>query len=189
VRFVTPITDRTAADIAAKTAKAYLNILDWVRIYGNAEYVNWLLEYLSDVEIEFNTLTEPTITTIPEGAGDINELLENIEQIRVWSGIASYGGMTEIKDDWFSGPAAAAPDYEDVNQWEETLEIIHEAIFRSSDYRIYCGVATAGQERFYQHRWRRMWVLPSTSPVRRSRTGVAMANAGLTRNNMFRRYD
>lgn len=186
--YTTPIFDRTVDDISARTAKAFFNLSDWMRVYGNAQIVNAIVSALNG-HIAFDTVVEPTITTIPT-VTELNTLLANIERLRVGSGLPPIEGITSIKHDWIEGSAADAPDYLDANDWEKVLDVIFHSVVLSTDYRVYCGVAGAGQPRLYQARWRvHGWVPDSVSPVRRARTGVATTNTGLTRNNSFRRYD
>jgi hypothetical protein len=188
--YETPIFDRTADDIASKTAKAFLNVADWIRIYGNAAFVHVLVAFLVEYDPAFNTLDAPSITTIP-GAVEFNQFLENIEALRAAANLPEIPGLVEIKDDWLGGPLAAAPDYEDANDWERVLEIVRSRIILLVDYRMYCGVPEAGQARFYQHRWRLFpdWAPPSDTPVRRPRTVVALSGTNMTRQNKWRRYD
>jgi hypothetical protein len=45
------IYDRTQADIDAKTAKAYLNISDWLRISANTDFVRDIAEFVTSSDI------------------------------------------------------------------------------------------------------------------------------------------
>ena len=186
--YITPITDRTQADIDARTSKAFFNVADWVRIYGNAKQVHDLFVVLG-FSVPFNTLSTPTQVTIPS-VHTFNSFLENIETLRVAAGLPVIPGLTEIKVDWLEGSSAESPDYLDANDWERVLDILYNNIGFTLDYVIYCGVANAGQPRFYQHRWRQFggWVLPSLSPVRRPRTGIAIMGTRLMRQNKWRQY-
>ncbi len=190
MRYTTPVTDRSADDIVAKTEKAFFNLADWMRIYNNAQIVAVLVAFLNKVEVTFNAVAEPTTATVPTVA-DLNTLLANIERARLASGVPESYGAVEIKDDWDDGISAEAPDYLDVNQWERVLDVIFNAVGGLVDYnRMYCGVAAVGQPSFYQHRWRQFaWVPVSAAPVRRARTGFASCGTGLTRNNCWRHYD
>jgi len=40
------------------------------------------------------------------------------------AGVAVVGALTSIKDDYIAGINEDAPDYNDVNLWEETIDII-----------------------------------------------------------------
>jgi len=190
MRYTPGITDRTELDVSGRTAKAFINVIDWVRIYNNSKIINLIVEFLNDQEIEFNEIETPVITKIPYVA-DLNTLLGNIERARVAACFPVIPGLVEIKDDWLSGSAPTTPTYLDANDWEKVMEVILQSFAAVLDYRVYCGVAATGQQRFYQNRWRIYpnWVQESVSPVRRNRTGIAVSGAGLTINNLGRRYD
>ena len=187
--YQTPVTDRTADDIVNQTAKAFFNVSDWLRIYNNTQVVNALVEFLLDIDIAFDALSTPTITTIPTVA-QLNTLLLNIERIRLASGFPAIDGLTEIVTSWADGTSADAPTYIEANQWEQVLDTIYRSIARSVEYQPYCGVLGAGQSRLWQHRFRQYseWVAYNPNPVRHARTGCAVAGTGLTRSDGFRRY-
>jgi hypothetical protein len=122
VAYVTPITDRTAADIAARNSKAYMNVADWTRIYGNSQLVNSLATVIRNEIILFNALALPTITTIPTVAY-VNTMLANIDRLRL--AVADVlPDLTEVKDDWLAGSGNPSPNYIDANLWESTLHAI-----------------------------------------------------------------
>lgn len=188
MRYTTPITDRTALDVTNKTAKAFFNVADWQRIYNNTQVTKALVDLLLSINITFNTVVTPTILTIPT-VTELNTLLANIERIRIASNLPSITGLTEITSAWLAGSSVDAPDYLDVNEWEQVLDIVFAVIGYSVEYAVYCGVAAVGQPRFYQHRFRQYtWVADAVSPVRRARTGIATSASGLTRNNSWRKY-
>lgn len=188
MKYKAPIIDRSLADIAARTSKAFFNASDWQRVYGNAEITNALVAYLTKVSIQFDIIPDATIATVPT-VSELNALLANIERIRVSAGFPAINGLVEIKDDWAAGSAATAPDYLDANDWERVLDILISTIGSLTEYVVYCGVSAAGQPRFYQHRFRQYdWVQAAETPLRRARTNVAVTGAGLTRNNGYRRY-
>jgi hypothetical protein len=188
MRYVEAITDRAQTDIDSLTAKAFFNVIDWQRIYNNSQVAKAIVDFLLSINVSFDELTEPSITTIP-AVTEINTLLANIEAIRAASGLPEIDGITEIFSDWQEGPGANAPDYLDVNEWERILEALIRSFPAMIDYQIRCGVSATGQIRFYQYRFRRLTFVPDDpSFVRRSRTGIANSGVGLTRNNSFRRY-
>lgn len=184
-----PITDRTADDITNRTAKAFLNVVDWIRINGNARLVNTLVTVLRGLNIEFTELSQPVITTFPS-TDDINAFIENIDRLREAAYMPAASGLVALKHDYRAGMSGDSPDYQAVNDWEKDLELLRSLIVTSSDYMIYCGVAAPGQPRFWQVRWRinPNWVQPAASPVRRARSGAAACGTGLMRQNQFRRY-
>ena len=188
-KFITPIYDRTLADISSRTPKAFFNVADWRRVYGNSQIVNDLLFILFGNDVDFDTLTEPVITTIPTVTA-VNTMLENIERVRLACGLPTIAALGEIKTDWAEGSAADAPDYIDANQWEEIINAVFVGLGYSVEYLVYCGVANVGQPRFYQHRFRQFqgWVKPVIIPLRMPRTGVAAAGQSLLRQNRFRGF-
>lgn len=190
MKYIPGITDRTELDVSGRTAKAFINVVDWVRIYNNAKIASLIVSFLIDQEIQFDAVETPVITKIPYVA-DLNKLLGNIERARAAAGLPAIPGLVEIKDDWLSGSAPATPTYLDANDWEKVIEVIFNSFAASLDFRVYCGVAATGQTRFYQNRWRVYpnWVQDSLTPVRRNRSGISISGAGLTRNNLGRRYD
>jgi hypothetical protein len=187
--YILPITDRAQSDIDNETSKGYFNISDWERIHGNTETAKILISILLNTTITQNIITHPVITTIPTVA-EINLFIQNINLVRTGSGMPAITGIETLKEDWQAGRSAGAPTFAVVNSWERVLDVVYNAVVRSVDYAIYCGVAAAGQPRFYQNRWRTYaWILPSETPVRRARTGIATTGSNLTRTNNFRRYE
>jgi hypothetical protein len=189
MRYIAPVTDRSAADIANKTAKAFFNVADWQRVHNNAQVTKALVDFLLSINVTFDAVIEPTIATVPTVA-QLNALLGNIDRLRIESSLPAITGLAEITSDWQSGTGANAPDYLDANEWEQVLDVILNSVAKAVEYQIYCGVANVGQMRFYQSRWRKYaWVQNAVSPVRSHRTGIAVSGAGITWNNGFRRYN
>jgi len=122
--YITAITNRTIEDVRNKTSKAYFNIADWERIYNNTFLTKNLAEILLSSGITLSTLSVPTITTIPTAA-NFNALLTNIETLRLAVISESItGAQTEINDAWEAGLLKTAPDWEDANLWESTIDAI-----------------------------------------------------------------
>jgi hypothetical protein len=151
--WVTPITDRTQDDIDNLTSKGYFNISDWTRIDGNITVIKTMLDNNNYLDIPLNSLTAPTVTTIPE-VTDINDLVENIVFLQQSACISS-SLLATLKYDYQSGANAIVPDFEDVNDWESNLLILYEAIPNAVTYRCRCGVFGSGQSRLWQNRFRR----------------------------------
>ena len=188
MKWQTPITDRTAADILARTGKAFFNLLDWARVYGNAQIVNRLARALLAMDVHFTELSQPVMTDFPT-ADDVNSLSGNIDAVRASMALPAATGILSIKHDYQAGAGGSAPDYQAVNAWELDSEIARNLLLPLAQYQIYCGVGTSGQPRFWQNQFRRRPLVPdAATPVRRARTGVATAGTGLIRNNLFRRY-
>ena len=151
--YTTPIiTDRDSDDIIAQNSKAFFNVADWTRIYGNSLEVNTLLA-TNIYTLDFDTITTPTTADIPLQA-ELNVLLANIERMRLWASIYLNAYITdplfvEVKDDWASGEA---PDYTHANSWEKVLDLLHDYLdpftpptvsgnweFRSGDWELVGG--------------------------------------------------
>lgn len=147
------ITDRTLADIQNRAAKAFFNVADWNRINGNTAEVQAQILSLLGVNVALITLTAPTTTTFPSAAS-INQLVENIERLRVAACLPSATGIVPLKYDYQAGAGAEAPDYQAVNAWEQALNLMHNLLPQAADYFVSCGVAAAGQARFWQARFR-----------------------------------
>lgn len=160
--YVTAVTDRTQTDIDTRTSKAFFNVADWDRIEDNAIFVkDELITYSGAVIIFTGIASAPAITSIPN-VDDFNRLLENIEYLRqaaasVIPTLTDTAGFSAIAYDWEAGASKEAPDYTDVNQWERVIDLIHSQIAAETSLKF-----------------------------RYARTGIAMANSGLTWNNRFR---
>lgn len=188
-RWQTPIIDRTAADILARTAKAFLNVADWIRINGNTDQVRVLMSVMLLMDVTLTDLETPAITDFPT-ATDINTLIENIDLLRQNSQLPTISGLIALKYDWQSGAGAQAPDYNRVNEWELDLLLLRDMLVNAANYLVYSGVSNVGQQRFWQVRFRTWpsYAQPAVAPVRYARAGLADCGAGLLRNNSWRRY-
>lgn len=181
-----PVTDRTLADVLSRTEKAFFNVADWLRIYGNSEHVNTLVNKLLGLAIPFTTLTPPAITHFPT-ADEINALIANIDRLRQAAALPESSGVVPLKTDWQPGNGAAAPDYEDANDWERDLALVRALLITAVEQVIYCGTFNCGQPRMLQVGFRRWggYVPEAYDPVRRVRMG-SRAGTGLTRQNRWR---
>jgi hypothetical protein len=189
MKLVSPVTDRTFADVTNRTAKGFINVSDWIRIYENAQLMSLVTAFLLNTEIQFDQLAEPTATSFPT-VEDLNTLLANIQRAREASGLPTIEGLDDIKTDWTAGVSSASPNYVDANTWERVTQLVLTSVVASLEYKIYTGVANCGQERFYQCRWRvsNQFVPSAESPTRKVRMGNAQTGTGLTRQNSYRRY-
>ena len=186
--WIDPITDRTSSDIANRTAKAFFNVVDWLRIDNNTRIVHVLAEALLGVGVDLTSLPEPTTATIPD-VEDINAFVGNIEAARKVGGLPGALGMVPLVDDYGGGSGTDAPDWQDVNAWERNLDILHTYLVHAAAYRVGCGIAEAGQARFFQSRFRAVPLVPAVaSPARRARCDAAICGTGAMRQNKFRRY-
>lgn len=151
--YITPVTDRTYADVVNKTSKGYFNVADWTRIYGNAQYVNGLLATIA--LSPFTTIATPTITTIPS-ATNLNALLYNIELMRL--ALIAIGidlGQPSLNYSWVAGVDQDAPDYMDANDWERSINLIYLFINGNQPRHAITGKASTGQGLTRQHSFRR----------------------------------
>jgi hypothetical protein len=151
--WVNPIIDRTSADILARTVKAFMNVADWTRIHGDTTEIQAQITSLLGLTVTLTTLTTPAITHFP-AAAEINALIANIEAVRVGACLPVTTGVVVLKHDYLDGNGAVAPDYLAVNGWERNLSLLHSLLPNASDYVVHCGVANAGQPRFWQHKFR-----------------------------------
>ncbi len=143
--YTTPITDRDYADILAQNSKAFFNVADWTRIYNNADHVNDQVNSYYGSSVAFTAVSSPTDDDISTIA-DFNTLLGNIEVLRAWVvANVSYSPSeldTEIKDDWVAGQGEVSPNWQNVNRWENHIDIMcWISIVQRSPIT---GVATAG---------------------------------------------
>jgi hypothetical protein len=188
LNWIAPITDRTRDDLQARTAKAFLNVSDWLRIYGNTILDQRAVQAIIGLNAVLTSLTQPAITEFPSVV-DINTLIENIDLLREATCLPASLGLVALKHDYIAGSGAEAPNYEDVNDWERDILLIRDQLLILADYLVYCGVANCGQTRLWQNQFRRwIYVQDALSPVRLGRCGVAITGSGLTRQNYFRRY-
>ena len=185
--FILPITDRTLTDDLAGTDKSFFNVIDWIRIYGNTTYVRALMVVLRGINVDYESLGEPTTATFPS-ADDINSFIQNIENLRIASGLGTSGGLKVLKADYEGVENSEVPDYEDVNDWERNLLLLKNLTIAVSTYIVFCGVAGCGQIRHWQNRYRNFFIQPVDNPVRRPLSGLAVCGAGMMRQSEFRRY-
>lgn len=147
-----PIYDRTADDVINHTSKGFFNVVDWVRINGNAFYLEALANLLFDVNISLTELDEPAVTTIPS-ADDVNAFVANIEMLRTGAHIPLNGELVSLSTPYLTGQNVIAPDFNAVNNWESNLKLLKDFVIGTAIYMIKCGIATAGQERTWQNRF------------------------------------
>ena len=152
--WITPIYNRTLADVTNKTSIGVFNVLDWNRITGNIAVVLVMANANVLLNIAQNSLTQPTATTIPSVV-DINNLAQNIELIRAAIGIPITTGCVPINYAYQSGMNGISPNYNAVNTWELDLNLIYIYLPPIINYREPCGVAACGQAHFRQNLFRR----------------------------------
>ncbi|MBI5954381.1 MAG: hypothetical protein HY865_22215 [Chloroflexi bacterium] len=189
LKYIHPITDRTLADITARTAKGYFNLVDWYRVYDNSVYLRDLLECLLGRTLSWTDVSYPTITTFPTVAS-LNQMLQNIINMEESAGFPVISGMVVITADWQEGTGAVSPDYEDANNWENLIEQVRNTIALAADYRIQSGVSSCGQQRFFQSRFRTFrYAIPVYSPIASFVAGIGSSDCGSVRGRKFRTYE
>lgn len=151
--YITPIFDRTIVDIQTKTPKAFLNVSDWNRIYGNAAYASNYVATLFGVAIPFDVISAPDTFSFASVA-DVNKLLANINRIPVTIDLAPDTISRLSLVYWMAGPYVKAPDYEAVNRWEYIIDQIIVICTVTASYWVHSGVGACGQTRFWQNRFR-----------------------------------
>ena len=138
--YVTPITNRQLSDVVNKTPIGYFNVSDWVRIYGNALYINAEMAAIGHA-VTFITASTPTTSSIPS-ITDVNNLLTNIDNMRQYVNtlLAEISPFATLL--YVVGAGGTTPSYLDINQWELTIDLIKQFldIFTIAD--VICGVAT-----------------------------------------------
>jgi hypothetical protein len=152
--WISPIFDRTLADITGHTSKGYFNVADWVRIHGNTAWIKSFMNTNNYLDIPLISLSTPDTTTWPTAVSR-NQLIENIERLRLAACLpVLLPNLKVLPYIWGDGANALAPEYEDVNDWERNLNVIHDGVVGAVNYRIHCGVPSTGQSRMWQHRFR-----------------------------------
>jgi hypothetical protein len=179
--------DRTEQDLVQRTAKAFLNVSDWLRIHGNTEQVQAFIRLMLSLDVELEPLTAPTVASFPS-AGEINSLIENIDRLREAVSLPDGAGLVALRHNYVPGSGAEAPDYRAVNDWERDLWLVRDLLARALDYLVWPGVGNCGQPRFWQARFRAWprYVKPVFVPKRMARCGVAFSGAPLARQNKWR---
>lgn len=114
MKYITPITDRTRIDVLGKTSKGYINLDDWLRIYGNVRLVSAIGSILEGVP--FTEITEPTRSYILNDE-EINTLVNNI--IEIVGVFGTPAQLALLRNNW---GGVDSPKYSDVNAWESVTE-------------------------------------------------------------------
>jgi hypothetical protein len=185
-KWVEPIIDRTAADVSERTPKAFFNVADWVRINGNTQQIQAVVNVMLALNIPVAALAQPTLTTIPS-VEDINAFIANIERLRAAACLPVATGATPLKTDYKAGNSADAPDYVAVNAWERDLLLIRVCLVQAAEQVLYCGTFGCGSPRILQVSFR-AWkgYAPDANDPRRLIRAGAVVGASLTRQNKWR---
>ena len=184
-KWIDPIYDRTQGDIDARAAKAFFNLLDWARIYGDTRQIQAVVNVMLALDIPVTDQAQPIITTIPT-VESINAMIADIERLRVAAAMPT-SLVTPLKVDYKAGPSQDAPDFNAVNAWERDIYLIRALLATAAEQALYCGAFNCGQDRLVANGFRtwRGYVADANNLYRLPRMG-ASAGAGLTRQNRWR---
>ena len=118
--YIQGITDRSEADIAARTKKAFFNVSDYARIKSNILFIESVLR-------RFHA-NVPTLSAMPNkgehnmiSGPEMRAMAENIERLRI---AAKFLNTTGEAIFYAFSDGTRCPDYAMVNQWERILERI-----------------------------------------------------------------
>lgn len=135
------IFDRTQADVTNKTPKGYYNTSDLNRVESWCRY---LADELNRVGYNINITTKTDWTTSDlRTASHMERIRTNIRSI-----MQGYHYITTIYSN------ANQFNYVKANNWEKILSEIFNLMWGMEDWYVYAGVANAGQNRLWQHRFR-----------------------------------
>ena len=126
--WTTPITDRTAADVAARNAKGFCNYTDLQRLEDNSAHVAALLE----VDI---TTKEWTRADFPS-TSELARILQNLDTLR-----AAYYTKASTPDT----PENPVNEWAKWNEVEQILADIYALYNANQEAVSYCGTAYAGE--------------------------------------------
>ena len=135
-------TDWTASDNYAQG-----NVEDVERILLNYQAIADMSTEFFGIPITLISIALSKYSTMPF-ADFLNDIEHNLQQIRQWA--ASWIGTQTA---W--SPAAPAPNADDINRWEQNGQAAEAGIVNAANWSVFCGVASAGQGRLYQQRFRR----------------------------------
>jgi len=171
--WITPITDRSYADIANRTSKAFMNTSDFTRIDGNTDVIRALLDDLYGLVPAHTDPTAPTIETIPHRSL-INTLVGNINACSAAAIVSSSKRPAALS----TYSAGAGVGWAAVNAWEQALATLYAAVPLAAAYRVYCGVPAAGQPRLWQARFRQRYSIIDTSAATLQASAESMGYEG-----------
>lgn len=145
------IYDRTQQDVTDKTEKGYYNVSDLNRVESWCEYLKTELNN-AGYSISFTTKTDWT-TSDMRTASQMERIRTNIKKL-----MTGFHYITSIY------ATAENFDFEKANNWEKILYEIWQLMWGMTDWYVYSGVANAGQNRLWQHRFRQFYVSPIIPP-------------------------
>ena len=116
MKYIQSITDRTRFDVVNGTSKGYMNLSDWLRIYGNVRLLHTIeATMIGAAFTEIREMDASSIVTDDE----INTLVDNIRSIG--SEWAAPSLWDSLRNDWGE---IDSPKYSDVNAWESVTDAL-----------------------------------------------------------------
>jgi len=181
--YMDPTYDRTQDDIDNKTAKAYMNVRDWNRIWNNTYVLIRAIEYYTDtmlLEVLDPINEDPEIEMFEQAVMSdhpffndyraVYIVAQQINNLYVYATMTYYQyGMPAIWTSFTAGPNGRGLNFDHVNSWELRVHLMYTNLAAHFSFS--------------------SWVPNSVSPVRSPRTFVASAGSDLTNQNYFRQYD
>lgn len=116
MKYIQSITDRTRLDVVNRASKGYMNLSDWLRIYGNVRLLHAIESTM--VGAAFTEIREMDASSIVTD-DEINTLVDNIRSIG--SEWASPTLWNSLRNDW---GGIDSPKYSDVNAWESVTDAL-----------------------------------------------------------------
>lgn len=138
------IFDRTTDDLLNLTSKAYYNYNDLNRIESWCEYLTEILNSYS-YPVSIITKTDWTMYDFPK-ASEMERIRLNIKALKT-----VYTSFSEVPDN------VEKMTIEKANDIERVLHDIDYLLRHMENNFIYCGVASCGQNRIWQQRFRRTY--------------------------------
>ena len=133
--YLSPITDRTQADVINRTDKGFFNVSDWARIVNNIRIMHAEVKRIHGAAVPaLSMMPEMIITSIPT-AEDFRALVGNIERTRIAAKFLNTSGQGLFYQFTAGGKSFG---FGEVNDWERMIDRL---------YRRYLELVTARYER------------------------------------------
>lgn len=121
--WITPVTDRTQADVTARNAKGTLNASDLARIDGNLQVL------AQELGVEIPAGKDWTAADVPR-AGDYQRILDSTEAVK--EALSAPGGLPEL-------PELPLNLFSKYNTIEEIHLLLHNRYLALRDSKVFCG--------------------------------------------------
>lgn len=135
MEYLSPVIDRTQADVINRTTKGFFNVSDWARIANNIRIMYAEVKRIHGASVPaLSEMPEMIITSIPT-AEDFRALVGNIERTRIAAKFLNTSGQGLFYQ-FTAGEKSFR--FGEVNDWERMIDRI---------YRRYAPLTTARYER------------------------------------------